>query len=398
MRPPTCSSVTGSLLAVVLILLTGCASTKPNTTGSSGGSGGSSGQGGGSSTPFTVTSATPPSGATNVALNSIIEFNFSSEANASTVNGTDIQLTNPKPVTGTVSYDSGRDIASFTPSASLAANTTYTITVTGVTSSTGVAVTPFTSTFTTASSSSGPPAPMQYQAPLISAANSAYFGQVSVDMSGNVTAQLKGATASETFMLQFCLIEPKENQPNCFSIGTMTTDGNGNGNVTAMFPKPGSWAGDFQLNSGSTEVYSTGITPAEFDTTAVYMSTLQPQSTVDGGILNSGDPQASLTTGTITYSATAGPYGSFTFTLTGAPSSATFNAAEGPLFRGGTNNYELENSQGQGNFQSDSQGNLTVTVQTAGEGGDILSIGPVNPQPQPPSLQGYVGGFSVPAP
>jgi hypothetical protein len=90
--------------------------------------------------------------------------------------------------------------------------------------------------------------------------------------------------------------------------------------MTAMFPKSGPWAGDFQLVIGTVNpteegfnfVYGTSLG-------SNYTSTLQPQKTVDGGIINaldSNQPQAPLTSRTVTYSSSPTPNGSLQFTLT----------------------------------------------------------------------------------
>jgi hypothetical protein len=76
---------------------------------------------------------------------------FSEAMDTTTLNG--ITLTNVASgtaVAGTVTYDPITNIATFTPSSSLAGNTTYRVTVSGVRDLAGNAIAaPFTSTFTT---------------------------------------------------------------------------------------------------------------------------------------------------------------------------------------------------------------------------------------------------------
>ncbi len=80
----------------------------------------------------TITLENPANGATGVALNASVNATFSKDMDPTTINGTSFTLTGPgpTPVTGVVSYVAGSRIATFTPSSNLAANTTYTATVT----------------------------------------------------------------------------------------------------------------------------------------------------------------------------------------------------------------------------------------------------------------------------
>ena len=83
---------------------------------------------GGSSHPaISVASTVPATGATGVSTTAAIQITFSSAANPNTVNSTNIQVTDPNknPVPGTVTYNSTTNIATFTPTTPLAANTTY---------------------------------------------------------------------------------------------------------------------------------------------------------------------------------------------------------------------------------------------------------------------------------
>ena len=130
---------------------------------------------------------------------------------------------------------------------------------------------------------------------------------------------------------------------------------------------------------GFSYVYASGYGPN-------YVSTLQPTKTVDEGTLNvdiNNAPQAPLTSGTITYSSSPSPNGSFQFTITGAPPNATVEATEGGLVQHGY--YALGTT-----YTTDGAGNVTFTVPPSEQGGDILNVGPQNGQ------AGWVGGFSVP--
>jgi hypothetical protein len=81
------------------------------------------------STPPSVISKIPASAGTGVAVNRRITATFSEEMNSSTLTAASFAVTGPgpTPVSGTVTY-SGRT-AVFTPSPSLAPNTTYTATI-----------------------------------------------------------------------------------------------------------------------------------------------------------------------------------------------------------------------------------------------------------------------------
>ena len=137
---------------------------------------------GGSSHPaISVASTVPATGATGVSTTAAIQITFSSAANPNTINSTNIQVTDAaqNPVPGTVTYNSTTNTATFTPTAALAANTTYTLSVTAVAASSGNAMsTPYTATFTTAASST-PTA--QYQTPLFGSASSSASETIGIE-------------------------------------------------------------------------------------------------------------------------------------------------------------------------------------------------------------------------
>lgn len=113
----------------------------------------------------TVSSTSPVPYAYAVALNSAVTATFSTQMNSATLTGTSFTVVGgTTPISGSVTYNGST--ATFTPSASLAANTVYTATLTtGVTDSTGTALgANYSWTFQTFSdgSSTGPvyPPPM----------------------------------------------------------------------------------------------------------------------------------------------------------------------------------------------------------------------------------------------
>src|ERR1700728_1020326 len=164
------SVLTASSIAIFSAVLAGCGSNRitPGAPSSP------SSPGSPSSSSFSVSSTVPANAATNVALNSTIQVVFSSAATASTVNTTDIVVTDSSgAVSGAVSYNSSSDAATFTPSGPFVAGTTYTVKVSGVTSSGGTA---FASADTLTFATVAPPPAPQYQPSF--ADNSSSIGQV----------------------------------------------------------------------------------------------------------------------------------------------------------------------------------------------------------------------------
>ncbi len=108
-------------------------------------------------TPPTVTARTPAVGATGVATNTTVTVTFSEALQPDTAV---LALTGPggAAVAGTPSYNATSRTLTLTPSAALAASTSYTVTVSGAKDTAGNTMNPVTWTFTTAApSSSGCP-------------------------------------------------------------------------------------------------------------------------------------------------------------------------------------------------------------------------------------------------
>jgi len=106
----------------------------------------------------TVTSVTPTSGATNVDAANAVTATFSEPMNAATLTTSTFTLTATgfPAATGTVTYNTGTQTATFTPSPALAASTAYTATITtGAQGSAGAALASnYKWTFTTGASPS----------------------------------------------------------------------------------------------------------------------------------------------------------------------------------------------------------------------------------------------------
>lgn len=84
-------------------------------------------------TPPTITATTPTNAATGVALTTTVTVTFSEAMDPTTINTTTFSLAVTSPssaVAGTVSYNNGTHVATFTPSAPLLPSTSYTATVT----------------------------------------------------------------------------------------------------------------------------------------------------------------------------------------------------------------------------------------------------------------------------
>jgi len=112
-------------------------------------------------TPPTVTSVNPAAGTTGVATGTTVKATFSEPVQAATITTSTFTLaTAGATVPATVAYDSASQTATLTPSAALAASTTYTAKVSGVKDIAGNTMTaPFTWSFTTGSGGTGPNCP-----------------------------------------------------------------------------------------------------------------------------------------------------------------------------------------------------------------------------------------------
>ena len=84
-------------------------------------------------TPPTVVSVTPAAGATGVGVSAAATATFSEAMNAATITTSTVVLRNPGNVivSSTVGYNSGTNVVTLTPTAALAASTTYTATIAG---------------------------------------------------------------------------------------------------------------------------------------------------------------------------------------------------------------------------------------------------------------------------
>ena len=101
-------------------------------------------------TPPTVTSRSPASGATNVAVNTTVSGTFSEAVQSSTLV---LKNSAGTAVAGSVAYNSSTYVVTLTPSAALAYSTTYTATLSGAKDQAGNTMSPVSWSFTTAAAS-----------------------------------------------------------------------------------------------------------------------------------------------------------------------------------------------------------------------------------------------------
>jgi Domain of unknown function (DUF4082)/Bacterial Ig-like domain len=116
-------------------------------------------------TPPTVTAVTPTAGSTGNPVSAAPTATFSQAVVPSTVSFT-VQDSGGNNVAGSVSFNSGNTVATFTPTSSLAPSTTYTATVSGAQNTSGIPMSsPFSWSFTTGTVSQCPCSIWQNAAP-----------------------------------------------------------------------------------------------------------------------------------------------------------------------------------------------------------------------------------------
>ena len=154
-----------------------------------------------------VTSETPASGATKVAVSTAPTATFNEALQASTISFT-LKNSSGKKVAGSISYNSTTYVTTFTPTSALANNTTYTATISGAKSTSGVTMTAsFSWSFTTAAAS--------HSATTATAENNE-SGQIAVAPSSGASSQLVTGAGS---------IQP----------GGLAIPGHGSASATAKF-------------------------------------------------------------------------------------------------------------------------------------------------------------------
>jgi hypothetical protein len=153
----------------------------------------------------TVSSLTPENGSTEVPLNTRVTVTFSKEMAASTINATTFSLTGPSAtaVAGIVTLNDLGSTATFTPSGTLAGNTTYTATIT--TGSQDLLTNPLAAntvwSFTTGVTAATSPAPVV----LGTAGNFVILAKSAVSTTGTtaITGNIGVSPAAQSFLTGF---------------------------------------------------------------------------------------------------------------------------------------------------------------------------------------------------
>ena len=280
-------------------------------------------------TPPTVTSKSPTSGATGVAVGSSITATFSEAVQSATVTGTTFTLKNSAgtSIAGTVTYDSATKTATFTPSAppGLAYSTSYTASLSnGIKDIAGNGLTPNPTrwSFTTARDTISPT--VSTKAPLA--------GATGVAVSSSVTATFSEAVQSSTVTgTTFTL----KNSAGTGIAGTVTYNA---ASFTATF-KPSaalaySTSYTASLSNGIKDIAGNGLTPnptrwsftTARDTISPTVSTKAPLAGATGVAVSSS------VTATFSEAVQSSTVTGTTFTLknstgTSIPGTVTYDAA-----------------------------------------------------------------------
>lgn len=200
-------------------------------------------------------------------------------------------------------------------------------------------------------------------------------GKVTIDTAGHLAIEFTGATPGASYNTQFCQFPyvPAPNQ--CFSIGTITADSAGAGQLSLKFPKSGTWgSGTFYLQSSSDFFNTAGAT---LDGTAMYQVVpasgvnQTPASSLPQDPLSSGTINVTNKTVTITVKGAA-PNASYDVTECGSPT-ACF--PQSPLM-------------------TDGSGDGTVTFAVPFRPASEFEI--VRRSGGTPVASGFVSGFKVP--
>ena len=245
----------------------------------------------------TVTSEAPASGATNVAVSTAPTATFNEAVQAGTISFT---LKNSSgTVAGSSSYNSTTNVTTFTPTSALAYNTTYTATISGAQSTSGVSMTaPFSWSFTT---DAAPPA-VTSETPA--------SGATGVAVSTMATATFNEAVQAGT--ISFTLKS---------SLGTVA----------------------------ATVTYNSSNNTATLTPSAALVNSTTYTATVSGATDSAGDPMTSAVSWSFTTAAAVAPVVTSETPASGATKvamsmvpTATFNEA----MQAGTISFTLKNSSG----------------------------------------------------
>lgn len=345
--------------------------------------------------PQSISSVSPASNATCANATAPILITFAQQPAITTINATNIAVAGPAgtPIPVTIGINLSSTQVTLTPSSALPTGV-ITVSVNNVMDLAGLRMAAAdSSSFSTAcTSGGGGGSTIQFESQLHAESNldgaTTLSGQVTVDVSGNTTIQLKGATASTNYAVQFCETvdaASSNTAPPCMNLATVSTDSNGDGTATMLFPQAGDWAGEFILNDSSgTLWYQTYLSRTLSNQT--YLAVLLPETTTNSGIDTTSSPQLPLTSGSVSLSS-----GALVFTVNGASPGTNYSTIESETnYIDGSGSYQVST------FTTDASGNgSSTTTLSQGSGGDMFAVEANAPAGQQPSA-GYVAGFSVP--
>ncbi|MFF5075981.1 DUF4082 domain-containing protein [Actinoplanes sp. NPDC000266] len=231
----------------------------------------------------------PAAGASGVAATTAVTATFNEPVSAVAMS-----LTGPSgAVTGTTAYDAGSTTATFTPSATLAYSTSYTVSVSDARDAAGNVMTPVTWTFTTGAApppppDQGPGGPILLVRP--PSGFTPFLAEVlrTEGLNEFTTADLSAVTA--TTLSQYDVVLLGSTALTAAQVAMFTTWVDGGGNLIAMRP-------DKQL-AGLLGLTSTTGTLAEgylkADTSGITTQTIQYHGTADRYTLNGAQAVATL--------------------------------------------------------------------------------------------------------
>ena len=248
--------------------------------------------GAGASTPA-VSSTTPASGASNVAVAAQPAATFNKAMNASSLTFT-LKDSGGVSVAGSAAYNSGTNTYTFTPSATLANNTTYTAAVNG-SDATGVALAaPYTWTFTTVASGTGSGPVVASTTPAAGATNVATSVSPTVTFTNTVNPSTLALTVTDnggsqvpgTVSYNPTLLTATFNPSTALSAGktyvgsVSVSDATGQAMAT-----PYTWSFSTVPGSGITGPTAASVTP--LDTATSVPVTVTPQAVLTEAIVPS---------------------------------------------------------------------------------------------------------------
>ena len=262
----------------------------------------------------TVTAVVPINGAANVALNTTVTVTFSEAMAPASITTTTFNLRNTATSTivpATVAYTAASNSATLTPTAPLAGNTGYTVTVTtGARDAAGNALgSQFTSAFTTlnpdttrptvtvvnpANNATGVATSTTVQVTFSEAMDAATISGTSITLRNTVTSAAVAATVSYNAVTRVATLTPTGPLSNAtnytFTVSTAVTDVAGNALAsqfnstftTALAPdntaptivarSPSNGSTNIAVNSDATVTFSEPMNPSTIDSTNITLA------------------------------------------------------------------------------------------------------------------------------